>query len=54
MQKYHVLVEWPQGQPWLVLIEATDAEDARRVVEESDDVQRGAGRVAAVQLAKDA
>lgn len=46
---YYVLVEWPSGSPWLVMIDATSAADARRAVVGSDVVRRGRGSVVKVE-----
>lgn len=53
MAKFHVLVEWPDPneQPWLILIEATSEENARIVVEESEEIREGSGRVVQVEEA---
>ena len=50
---FHVLVEWPDSreQPWLILIHAKDAAEARRVVENSNDVRESGGKVARVDVA---
>ena len=47
--QYYVLVEWPGGVPWLVMIEASSVSDARRAVTASDIVARGHGRVVDVE-----
>lgn len=53
MAKFHVLVEWPdpKEQPWLILIEASTGANARIVVEESEEIRDGGGRVVQVEEA---
>lgn len=47
---FHVLVKWPGGeQPWLILIKASSKEEARHIVESSDDVQGSQGKVVSVE-----
>mgnify|MGYP003428549168 CR=1 FL=1 len=48
-RNYYVLVEWPGGPPWLVMIEASSTADARKSVLDSDIVARGRGRVVDVE-----
>lgn len=47
--QYYVLVEWPGGAPWLVMIEASSVSDACQAVVASDIVARGRGRVVDVE-----
>ena len=50
MKNFHVLVEWPNGeQPWLVLIEATSAQEARHAIETSEGVQQNRGKVVSIE-----
>lgn len=55
MPAFHVLVEFPnaQRQPWLIFVYAEDANEARRVIEDSSDVKDCGGRVAQVNHATD-
>ena len=51
--QFHVRVEWPneRDKPWLVLIEAESEKQARSIVETSDDVLEGHGKVTSVERA---
>lgn len=53
MAKFHVLVEWPdpKEQPWLILIEASSEDNARIIVQESEEIREGNGQVVQVEEA---